>query len=455
MQPERIHKLNERRVESGGAYVLYWMQAAQRTTDNPALEYAVDWADQLGLPLVVGFALHADYPGANTRHFAFMLQGLSETARELTERRIAFVLQHGKPGDVITKLAAKASLVVVDVGYLRHQRAWRSELATRLAIPVVAVEGEVCVPVTAASNRLEYAAYTLRPKLTPLIDHFLSLPEERKPIVHADSLDLPGETVGKTSDDWRILLDKLDCRTGIPLVTRYNPGGTREGLRRLFSFIDKNLADYGGLRNDPAVDRQSGISPYLHFGQLAPVRVAVEIKRVGGPGADAFLEQLIVRRELAVNRCVYNHDYDTYAGLPDWARKTLDEHAADPRPHTYTPDELTSAATRDQYWNAAQLELLLTGKMHGYMRMYWGKKILEWSAAPAAALQTIIDLNDAYSLDGRDPNGYAGAAWCLGAHDSPWPERPIFGKTRYMNNRGLERKFDIAAYIDRICVLDL
>lgn len=453
MQPERLTKLNERRT-ANGRYILYWMQAAQRAVDNPALEYAVGWADQLELPLVVGFALHEGYPGANARHFAFLLQGLAETAAALAERRIAFVLRRGRPVEVITELAADAAVVVADVGYLRHQRHWRGELARRLRVPLIAVEGEVCVPARAASDKQEYAAHTLRPKLNRLLDHFLEPPTARAPALPADGLGLPGEDSDEDPDDWRALSAKLDCDDGATPVTAHHPGGTRQGLRRLEHFIAANLDDYAELRNDPAVDRQSGLSPYLHFGQLSPLRVVLEVRRTGSPGAAAFLEQLVVRRELAVNWCLHNPAYDAYAGLPDWARRTLDEHAADPRPRAYNPAELESAATHDPYWNAAQRELLLSGKMHGYLRMYWGKKILEWTPEPAEALSTINRLNDKYSLDGRDPDGYAGAAWCLGAHDRPWPERNIFGKVRYMNARGLERKFDIAAYTARIAALD-
>ncbi len=445
----RLSRANEARIDPAGRYVLYWMQAAQRPDDNPALDYAVDQADELHLPLVVGFGLTTEYPGANRRHYAFMLAGLAETARTFAERGIAFVLRMGNPPDVAAGLAAEAALVVGDVGYLRHQRAWRRELAHRISVPLLLVEGEVCVPTTVLDAKLEYAARTIRPKINRLLDHFLDQTGRRTPRaprISADKLDLPGEPL----DDTKGLLDSLSLPPGPPPVNHLHPPGPTAARRRLEAFLESGLEDYHTSRNDPAVDRQSGLSPYLHFGQLSALRAAQVARRRGGPGAEAFLEQLVVRRELAVNWCLHNPDYDAYAGLPTWARATLEDHTRDPRAYLYDNETLENAATHDPYWNAAQRELVLTGKMHGYLRMYWAKQILLWLARPAEALRTIIAFNDRYSLDGRDPNGYAGAAWCLGAHDRPWPERAVFGNVRSMNARGLERKFDIAAYLTRV-----
>ncbi|MBD3371759.1 MAG: deoxyribodipyrimidine photolyase [Candidatus Coatesbacteria bacterium] len=449
----RLSRTNQARVDTAGRYVLYWMQAAQRPDDNPALDYAVDKADELHLPLVVGFGLTADYPGANRRHYAFMLDGLAETARTLAKRGIAFVPRLGSPPAVAAELAAEAALVVGDVGYLRHQRAWRRELARRISVPLLLVEGEVCVPTAVLDDKLEYAARTIRPKINRLLDHFLDqadLRPSRAPRISADKLNLPGEPL----DDTEGLLDSLGLPPGPPPVNHLHTPGPTAARRCLDAFLDNGLDDYHTSRNDPAADHQSGLSPYLHFGQLAPLRAAQAARRRGGPGAEAFLEQLVVRRELAVNWCLHNTDYDAYPGLPVWARATLEAHTDDHRPYLYDNETLEAAATHDPYWNAAQRELLLTGKMHGYLRMYWAKQMLTWRARPAEALSIIIELNDRYSLDGRDPNGYAGAAWCLGAHDRPWPERPVFGNVRSMNARGLERKFDIDAYLTRVRVLE-
>jgi deoxyribodipyrimidine photo-lyase len=228
-------------------------------------------------------------------------------------------------------------------------------------------------------------------------------------------------------------------------------GGYSQARARLESFIeDGRLERFHEERNDPARDGLSHLSPYLHYGQISALEIALEASRHPGPGTESFLEELIVRRELAFNFVAFNADYDRFECLPNWAREDLEIHAADRRPYLYSPGDLEKAQTHDPYWNAAQKELVYRGKIHGYMRMYWGKKILEWSDTPRNAYTTAVYLNDRYSLDGRDPNGYAGVAWCFGKHDRPWAPRPVFGKVRYMNDRGLERKFDIRAYVERV-----
>jgi deoxyribodipyrimidine photo-lyase len=218
----------------------------------------------------------------------------------------------------------------------------------------------------------------------------------------------------------------------------------------LMGFIRENLDRYPAYRNDPVAGVLSCMSPYLHFGQISPLSIALNILETKSPSAGTYLEELIVRRELSMNFVHYNPLYDEFSGLPDWARKTLLSHSGDLREYTYRFSEFESARTHDPFWNAAQREMVLTGKMHGYMRMYWGKKILEWSETPEEAYRTALALNNRYELDGRDPNGYAGIAWCFGKHDRAWQERPVFGKIRYMNAAGLNRKFDAARYVARI-----
>jgi deoxyribodipyrimidine photo-lyase len=227
-------------------------------------------------------------------------------------------------------------------------------------------------------------------------------------------------------------------------------GGTAEARRRLRTFLRAGLDRFADLRNDPGRDCLSGMSPYLHFGQISPLHIALEVARTGSKAADAYLEELIVRRELSMNYAFYNPRYDSFAGLPAWARKTLAEHRADKREHLYPRAALEGARTHDRCWNAAQTEMVTSGKMHGYMRMYWGKKILEWSRTPEEAFKTALYLNNKYELDGRDPNGFTGVAWCFGKHDRPWGARKIFGNVRYMSEDGLRRKFDIEAYLERV-----
>ncbi|MBP7275817.1 MAG: deoxyribodipyrimidine photo-lyase [Kiritimatiellae bacterium] len=444
IQPERIQILNSRKVEAG-EYVLYWMQASQRADGNHALEYAIREANRLRLPVVACFGITDQFPEANERHYVFMLEGLKSTAMALERRGIDFVLQRRPPDEVAVELGRRAALVVTDRGYLRIERQWRKRAARNARCRMVQVESNAIVPVQTASARVEYTAATFRPKIRELEERFLVPLKMKDPDVPcrkrtADRLDL-------ANIEW--VLSRLSIPRSVPRSPSYR-GGAAEAERRWKTFFAEHLDHFHTLRNDPAWDRQSGLSPYLHFGQISPLRLALEARRKGGPGADAFLEELIVRRELGINFVHYNRAYDTYEGLPEWARKTLADHRRDRRPVLYSRERLERADTHDRYWNAAQREMVDTGKMHGYMRMYWGKKILEWSRTPEEAFATALELNNRYEIDGRDPNGFAGVAWCFGQHDRPWGEREVFGMVRYMNDRGLERKFDMETYVNRI-----
>jgi len=447
IHPERIRYLNEKEIRKG-RYILYWMQASQREQYNYALEYAIGQANRLGLPAVVFFGLTDRFPEANARHYTFMLEGLRETAAALRKRGLRLVIRRGSPEEGAIALSARAALTVVDRGYLRIQRQWRARAAERMRCPLVQVESEVVVPVESASPKEEYSAATLRPKIHRRLNEFLK-PLRRRKLQNAsavpdiDSIDLAD------IEDVEAVISRLKVDHGVA-PSRHYAGGTGRAIRRFDGFIRKHLDHFADQRNDPGVDRLSGMSPYLHFGQISPLYLALRISRTSSPGREAFLEELIVRRELSMNFVFYNRDYDRYQGLPEWARKTLQAHRQDPRPTIYSRPALEAAETHDPYWNAAQKELLLTGKMHGYMRMYWGKKILEWSRSPREAFQTALYLNNRYEMDGRDPNGFAGVAWCFGKHDRPWGERAIFGNVRYMNDRGLRRKFDIDRYVRRI-----
>jgi deoxyribodipyrimidine photo-lyase len=360
----------------------------------------------------------------------------------LAERGAQFVVREVSPEKGALELARDASLLVVDRGYLRHQRAWREWVSHRSPCPVIQVESDVVVPVETASRKEEYAAATFRPKLGRHLPRFLS-PLSMRDLKRPDpDLDLEGLNL---SDPARLSKEIRTAKAPDSLLIP--PGGTSEALARLRSFVREKLDRYHLLSKHPELDYTSGLSPYLHFGQVSPLQVALEVKKAGGPGAEAFLEQLIVRRELGVNLVHYRPAYDSLEALPAWARRTLQEHAGDRREYLYSLEELEGAHTHDPFWNAAQKEMLATGRMHNYMRMYWGKKIIEWSASPEEALKRILYLNDRYELDGRDPNGYAGALWCFGKHDRPFAERKVFGKVRWMSSEGLRRKFDIDAYV--------
>lgn len=448
IEAERIQRLNDRPA-GAGRYVLYWMQQSQRTRCNPALSLAIVEANERDLPLVVGFGLTDAYLHANARHYAFMLQGLAEVQRSLQERGIAFVIRRGAPDEVALALAEAASLVVCDRGYLRHQKQWRAAVATRARCPVIQVEGDVVVPVDLVSGKSEFAARTIRPKILRHRDRFITAPFEGQVQRSASALELKSDV--DLSDPVRTLAG-LAVDHDVKPVRRFT-GGSSEAHRRLADFIEHRLDRYADARSEPADWQCSFLSPYLHFGQISPVEIALRI-RDGDSGSRqdraAYLDELIVRRELAMNYVNFTPDYDAYGSIPAWARQSLAAHRDDRREHLYTRAELEAAQTHDPYWNAAMREMTATGFMHNYMRMYWAKKIIEWTASPEQAFTRTIALNNTYFLDGRDGNSYANVAWCYGLHDRSWTERPIFGKIRYMAASGLKRKFDIERYVSAV-----
>jgi deoxyribodipyrimidine photo-lyase len=444
---ERIKNLNKGRLDRG-RYVLYWMQASQRVEYNHALEFGILKANELNLPIVVFFGISDDFPDANERHYHFMLEGLKSVQSSLKGRGIKMVVRHQSPERGAVELARDASLVLVDRGYLRIQKAWRQHVAERIRCPLIQVEADVVVPVEVASRKEEYAAATIRSKIATALDRYLVPLKNRR--VRKDSLGFRLESFDIEDAGYAISQLRIDNSAGKVSIFR---GGTPEAKKHLVRFLRHRLDGFAELRNDPTVDYLSNMSPYLHFGQISPLYIALKVKEARSMGTAAYLEELIVRRELSMNFVHYNPNYDTFRALPEWARKTLGEHRQDRREHVYTLKELEQAATHDPYWNAAQTEMMLTGKMHGYMRMYWGKKILEWTRTPEYAFKTALYLNNKYELDGRDPNGFTGVAWCFGKHDRPWGERKVFGKVRYMNDKGLRRKFNADAYLEKIAKL--
>jgi deoxyribodipyrimidine photo-lyase len=444
VQNERIKELNKKPI-ARKKYVLYWMQQAQRSEYNHALEYAIDQANKMNKPVVVCFGIADNFPDANERHYYFMLEGLKDVERALAARGIQIIVQHGSPEIIAAKLARDASFVVTDCGYLKIQRKWRVYVADNAPCLVVQVETDVVVPVGTASTKEEYSAATIRNKIRKNLGAFL-IPV-RKINVRNHSLHLRFEKL--PIDDTERTMRMLKIDRSVARVEYYR-GGTNTAQRLLRDFIKNKLDHFSEERNDPSKNTLSSMSPYLHFGQISPLYVALQVNATQSNSKTSFLEELIVRRELSMNYVLYNPQYAYFDGLPGWARKTLDQHRKDRRQYTYTLRQLENAETHDEYWNAAQKEMLVYGKMHGYMRMYWGKKIIEWTRKPEEAFEIALYLNNKYELDGRDPNGFTGVAWCFGKHDRPWPERRIFGKVRYMNADGLKRKFHIEAYVDRI-----
>jgi deoxyribodipyrimidine photo-lyase len=452
---ERTTRLNDRPERPGADFVLYWIQAYHRAEQNWALTAAIQAANRLDLPLLVYQGLGCTYPHANDRLHRFILEGVAELPERFRRRgiRYHFYLRQrpDDPNNLLYRLARRAALVVTDdfPAFIIPEQTRR--VAGRLDVAMLAVDGNGIVPL-AAIPKEQYTAATLRPRLRRLLpQHLGRVPE---PAPRRDSLslevDVPGTAVTPGTLDGLVAGCAIDH--GVPPSGVYR-GGTRAARARLRRFIAGPLKGYAEARNDPGGEGTSRLSPYLHFGQISPQQVALAVRgarRVGAAHREAFLEELIVRRELAYNFCRYSPHHRSLEALPRWARETLHRHVRDPRPHSYTFEEFEAARTHDDLWNAIQAELLTTGLMVGYYRMYWGKKLIEWSKSPADAQATMLALHEKYALDGRNPNTYANILWCFGKHDRPWAERPIFGTVRYMSREGTERKTDVAGYLGRV-----
>ena len=440
--PQRVRLLKEGN-DTGGP-VVYWMTREQRVADNWALLQAQNFAMKHKRPLVVVFCLVPDYPGANIRHYGFMLKGLQEVEHNLQKLEIPFILLPGNPPETLARYLKKikGAFLVTDFDPLRIKRFWQNDVAASMEGSFYVVDGHNIVPCWHASPKQEYGAYTLRPKLKKLLPGFLC----DFPAIVSHSVG--SKKISAAPVDWQKMYRYVRDHS-VQEVDWLMPGETaaRVSAER---FVKEGLQKYIQNRNDPNLDGQSNISPYLHFGHVAPQRVALLVNgsKIYAEAKEAFLEELIIRRELADNFCYYNENYDRFEGFPNWARKTLDEHRADKREYQYSRETFEQGKTHDELWNAAQHQMVEWGKMHGYLRMYWAKKILEWSASPEQALRTAVCLNDKYELDGRDPNGYTGIAWSMGGvHDRAWKERTVLGKVRYMSYAGCVRKFDVKQYI--------
>jgi deoxyribodipyrimidine photo-lyase len=442
MERRRVRLVKAGRKRKGP--ILYWMQREQRVRENWALYFALVLAKESDVPLCVCFNLVPDFLGALPRAYLFMLEGLREVEGELAELHIPFVFLRGKPENTIPGLVRdlEASGIVMDFNPLKIVRAWKREVLQHLTATVFEVDARNVVPVWVTSPVKEYGAFTIRRKIHRHLPEFLKeFPKLGKQ---------PFRGITFRAWDWeRLFLELFPEKPKLPCTPGY-----AAGMRALQEFLKERLPHYAEKRNDPAVPATSLLSPYLHFGQISAQKVALEVLRFREQypeSVDAFLEQLIVRRELAENFCTYEEHYDTPLGFPRWAQETLKAHRTDNRPYLYTLKELEHAKTHDPLWNAAQRELLFAGRIHSYTRMYWAKKILEWSENEEEALRLAIDLNDRYALDGRDPNGYTGIAWAIGGvHDRPFPEREIFGKIRPMTLAQCARKFSVEKYIARV-----
>lgn len=424
--------------------VIYWMSRDQRAADNPALLCAQHLALEARRPLGVVFCLDPKFPGATWRAYDFLIQGLSAVRRDLAAKGIPFLLLDGEPDRTLPAFCERWGVctVVTDYDPLRVKTAWRAGVRDRSKAAFIVVDAHNVVPVHLASAKKEVGARTLRPKIARLLPEFLVEFPELKGHPH------PWVILPDAPEPLEVLR-RLSVDRGAGPISRLAPGEAA-AVASLRSFLRERLPRYAASAADPNAGAVSGLSPYLHFGQISPRRVALAVRAAQTPAEskDRFLEELIVRRELSDNFCRFEPDYDSLACAPAWAKTTLDAHRDDQRPYVYDLAALENARTHDPLWNAAQVELVRRGGMHGYLRMYWAKKILEWSPTPEEAFSLALDLNDRYQLDGRDPNGYAGVAWSVaGVHDRPWPERPVFGKIRCMTLAGCRSKFDVDAFI--------
>lgn len=442
-------------IRKDGRAVVYWMQRAQRLNDNPALEVALAAANHLGLPLIVSFSLMPNFPGATLRPFHFMLEGLREIAEEAAELGVRLVIR--RPPQTLESLLEEvdAALLVGDENPCREPERWRQALTRRLAIPYWTIDADVVVP-SQLFNRSFVLLHHFRPHLKRQLERFLIAPPTPEPLYRwpggEHALEgMVAEDPAKAAALWSELaaaLNKVD--SSVAPVEGFH-GGPRSARRRLDDFLRHGLRDYAEGRNLPERDGSSRLSPWLHFGNIGPRTIAWAVKNAAGVPEETkekFLDELIGWRELAVLFVRHEPHYESWECAAAWARKSLTEHAADARPFRYSYEQFERAETHDELWNAAQMQMVRSGWMHGYLRMYWAKKILEWAPHPEVAYQWAVALNDRYQLDGRDPNGYAGVAWAVvGRHDRPWFNRPVFGLVRTMTGNSIAKKFDAARYI--------
>ena len=446
----RVTQLNDAEVNTKGRFVLYWMQIFKRASHNYALNFAIQMANERQLPLVVYEGLKFYYPWANDRFHTFILEGVEEKRSEFAERgiRYLFYLQRKQsdPKNTVVKLAREAALLVTD-DYPCFIIPEHNERIAQLKLPVYAVDANGMVPLSALPKE-EYGAYTIRPKihrLLPDLPRAIATPSVK---VQKPSLDVDCPETLVTAETIAELVSQCDIDHTVKPSTLYH-GGTNAARERLKHFVRNILPHYDKTHNEPSIDGVSRLSPYLHFGFLSIQEIVAAVEKAKAPKAakDAFLEQAIVRRELSFNLTRHNPNYDSLKALPAWAQETMRDHADDPHPELIDETKIEAAETYDELWNAAQRELLVTGHIHNYVRMLWGKRVIEWQRTYEMAFELLVHLNNKYALDGRDPNSYAGILWCFGKHDRPWFDREIFGTMRYMTSQSMAKKFNARRYM--------
>ncbi|MEP6961274.1 MAG: deoxyribodipyrimidine photo-lyase [Acidobacteriota bacterium] len=444
VHPTRVRLLNDVPGRGQAEYVLYWAQINRRLDSNHALAFAVDIANKLGLPVLVYEGLTCSHPHANDRLQTFVMEGVADNAKRAAELGLGYVFYHRArktdANDTLYRLAKKAAVVVTDdyPGYLAERH--NASVPAKIGIPYYVVDSSCVVPMSCMTKQ-EYAAYTIRPKIQRLLEEHL----------HAvGPIRVRRKWAEAASESQQVPVAESDVDHSVAASTTLR-GGRKAALAHLQLFLKKNLVRYARHKNEPSEHATSRMSAYLHFGYISATEIALAVRGYAAEHkliAVEYLEELIVRRELAFNFARFGPRPETLEALPEWARNTLAKHDVDRRDPVYDYEQFERAATYDDLWNATQTQLLREGVIHGYYRMYWGKKIIEWSRTHQAALDTMIRLHDKYALDGRDPNTYGNILWCFGLHDRPWTERPILGMIRYMNLAGMKRKTDVRAYVE-------
>jgi deoxyribodipyrimidine photo-lyase len=472
----RLRRLNDARIAAGGEYVLYWMQIYRRLERNHALDYALRCAGELGRPLVVYEGLRVDYPWASRRLHRFVLEGMQANAERAEELGLSYwpyvETQKGQGRGLLRRLSSRASLVVTDDFPCFVVPAQAEALARKVEVPVFAVDSNSVVPLSLLGPPVSAAAH-LRPRIHEAFTGAWPHRSAARPLVP----EVAAKRVRPPFDAWKTkdlasFVDTLPLDASVPPAPA--SGGAPAARRRLRAFLRKRLRGYAAGRSEPRPPEEghaSGLSPYLHFGHLSVEEVAEAVLATTGrwtpadlrvhnrgrregffcddPDVNAFLDEALTWRDLGFQWHWTRRADAAYLerALPAWALATLGAHASDPRPWLYTAEELERGETHDPLWNAAQRELVATGAIHNYLRMLWGKKVIEWSASPAEAYRTLEHLNNKYALDGRDPNSYTGILWCFGLFDRPWaPERKVLGSVRYMSSENTARKFDLKPY---------
>ena len=463
VEPERVRALNDAKPREGGAYVLHWAQMNRRAESNHALAFAAETAHANGLPLLVYEGLTCTYRRANDRMHSFVLQGVPDNAKAFRRLNAGYFFylraRREDANDVLYRLAGRAFCVVTDDYPAFIAAGHNRSVPQKIGVAYYAVDSSCIVPMSVHEKRA-YGAYTIRPKIKRELPKYLK-PVEMPALRHRwrDEL-LPAESLALRTEVAAEAIPGLvaSCEIDHAVAPSISfDGGATAASKHLRVFLEKRLVRYARDGNQPAKHATSELSPYLHFGHISALEVALAVREHAAEHkliADEFLEQLIVRRELAFNFARFAGDVESLDEVPDWCRRTMRKHAGDARPYLYTPEQLTRAETHDALWNATQKELLIRGTIQGYYRMYWGKKIIEWSPTYEQALRVMLDLHDIYALDGRDPNTYTNILWLFGLHDRPWTERPVFGQLRYMSHDGMKRKTDTGAYIREIAYLE-